>query len=505
MYKNVLLVFSKQETALRGEIEDEALYDLIDVAHNVVMVHSAKDRNDALKRDAQLEMQFAIIGHALAVDGRSPIDDDGGIALCSLLRERGRDYPILLLIPYMTVVTNSLTELCQKLNVTPYRTGSDVLAIIRRQVLMYKPPAKTLDVMLRLQSDAKWAYELLGVQFKFYRTGPLSLDLPLLAMARSLSDTIGTTPGAEWYTLFRTLGRSLTQRMCEETRFGIELSEGIKLAGGIESVRISFSLGSVDRTHYPIALEALFTPSEYPEVPWMVRAPCYRNVASGRRTAPTLFGSSNAPLNILLVTANAHGFVDGLGAGGAALQLCALAKAERECIGLKRHLRHHKAVGGLELLNVPATEKLSRAVLLDKLEARDWSVVHFAGHSFAREDGEKESRGYVFVGGAGSPEAVDIDEIAPLLRRVTMVYLSSCDSSSPAFAIELARHGVPIVIGFRWKVDDWFAALHAHLFYRYLFRDRNVETAFLQTRRAIHRRYSDRDRIWASSMLLFGR
>jgi CHAT domain-containing protein len=156
-------------------------------------------------------------------------------------------------------------------------------------------------------------------------------------------------------------------------------------------------------------------------------------------------------------------------------------------------------------LKAAAPEKLSRDKLVATLESRDWNVVHFAGHSFAREEGDKESRGYIFVGGLGSPEAVDIEEIAPLLRNSTMVYLSSCESSSPAFAIELARRGVPIVIGFRWKVDDKFAALHAHLFYRYLFRERNVETAFLQTRRAIHRRYSTRDRVWASSVLLFGR
>jgi hypothetical protein len=509
MYKNVLLVFSKQETALRSEIEEQALSNLTDLAGEIVVVHAGKDRSDALNRDAQLEMQFAIIGHALAGDGRSPIEDDGGLTLSAQLRKRGRTYPILLLIPQVTVVTNSMIERCAELNVTPYRTEPDVFAIIRRQVRTYQPPAKILDVVLRLRSDASWEYELIGTRFAYYHNGPLNLDSPSLAMARALSQAIGTTPGEEWYGLFESLGRSLMQRLCTDTKFGIELPEGIKLAGGVEHARISLSLGSVDRTHYPIALEALFPPSQYPEIPWMVRAPFYRNVAAGRPIKTSLFGPSQGPLNVLLITADAHGFVDKVtGADGKSLQLRPLANAERECDALQRYLHRRAAerpIAELRPLKVAAPGKLSRLRLLDTLEERDWDVVHFAGHSFAREDGEKESRGYLFVGGPGEPEAIEIEVVAPLLKRATMVYLSSCDSSSPAFAIELARHGVPIVIGFRWKVDDRFAAHHALLFYHFLFRERNVETAFLRTRRAIHRRFSTKDRVWASSMLLFGR
>src|SRR4051812_14607292 len=107
MPKNVLLVLSKQETALRSEIED-TLSDLTDVTGKSVLVHASKTHRDALTRDADLEMHFAIIGHALAADGRSPVEGDGGIGLCVALRNGGREYPIVLLLPHVTVLTNSL-------------------------------------------------------------------------------------------------------------------------------------------------------------------------------------------------------------------------------------------------------------------------------------------------------------------------------------------------------------------------------------------------------------
>ena len=209
-----------------------------------------------------------------------------------------------------------------------------------------------------------------------------------------------------------------------------------------------------------------------------------------------------------MVSANADGYVDQFStSGGRALRLDSLGMVERECTGLERFLGRRQrdgAVRDLQVLRHAATGRLTKADLLRALESQDWNVVHFAGHSFAREDAHRESRGFLFVGRPGEPEAVGIDEVAPYLRRSTMVYLSCCESNSPAFAVELARNGVPIVIGFRWRVDDRFAALHAHLFYRYLFQERRVETAFLHTRRAIYRHYSRKDRVWASSMLVFG-
>jgi hypothetical protein len=507
-FKNVLLVFSRQQTVLRDEIEDQSLGDLIDAEGRKVIVHSARDRADAHDKAKLLDVHFVIVGHALAQDGKSPVKEDGGIALSEELRRQGFMAPILLLVPHATPLTNDLLARCHAAGVTHYSTGADVFGLIQKQVKLYELPRRTLDILLRRQSDGAWDYELLGVNFQYHKTGPLQLDSDFLDLLLNISESIGKDESSGWYKSFHQIGKSLRTRLCSDTKFGKELREAIQLAGSIENARISVSWSSIDRTHYPVALEALFPPEEYPECPWMVKAPLSRNIKAGYSFAKPLFGNWDAPLRMLLVSASTHGMVkDVTTMDGRLLQLKPLKKAERECLGLQRHLARHTrdhTLQQLEYVGNSAEGRLSRLRLFDKLESCNWSIVHFAGHSFAKEDGNKESRGYLFVGGPDEPEAIDIEEIAPLLRNTTMVYLSSCDSTSAAFAFELARHGVPIVICFRWKVDDTFAALHAHLFYRYLFAERGVEKAFLQTRKSIHQRYSNVDRAWASSTLLFG-
>ncbi len=518
MYKNVLVVFSKQDTALREQIEEEALHELVDAEGRIVSVHAARSHADAFSRmdwieqsdDAQ-ELHFAVIGHRLALDARSPVEETGGIELCEKLRELGRTFPILLLVPHITLLTNDLLTRCGEARVTPLHTGADVLALVRKQVSDYRPPARVLDILLTLQADSTWEYSLRGTHFRFAHAGPLRPSSDLLTLARALTSTVALAPrdSETWYGFFKQLGTALSVGLCETTKFGAELERGLKLAGGIEHARISFSLGNADRAHFPIALEALFPPPQYAEVPWMVRAPLYRTLGTGPALSRPLFGRGVAPLNILLVGADAHGYVNQLTDDrGNVVHLRPLNKVDRECVGLQRQFEWQKGrhlVRQVEYVKPEQEGCVTRRRLFETLEApQGWSIVHFAGHSMAKEDGAKESRGYLFIGGPERPEAIDIDQISTLLRRTTLVYLSSCESLSPAFAIELARH-VPAVIGFRWPVDDWFAALHAHLFYRFLFRERNVETAFFKTRQAIHRRYTTRERVWASSMLVFGR
>jgi hypothetical protein len=242
----------------------------------------------------------------------------------------------------------------------------------------------------------------------------------------------------------------------------------------------------------------------------MVRAPLHRNVSyagHGEHARP-LFSEITAPIRMLLICADVDGFVNNIyGSGGEALRLCPLERVQRECAGLRRrHGRHSRDFGNIQITQIPEQggARLTKRSLLQALELDNWDIVHFAGHSLSRFEEHKESRGYLFVGSKGAPESIEISEVASYLARTKLVYLSSCQSASAAFAVELAQRGVPTVIGFRWKVNDTFAALHAHLFYRYLFRRRHINTAFLNTRKAIYNRYPRRDRVWASSMLVMG-
>jgi hypothetical protein len=83
-----------------------------------------------------------------------------------------------------------------------------------------------------------------------------------------------------------------------------------------------------------------------------------------------------------------------------------------------------------------------------------------------------------------------------------LVYLSSCHSSEENFVFELAKQGIPAVIGFRWDLEDKLAQKYTACFYRQLFQHRlKLEQAFLETRKEMHYQHID-NRIWASPMLI---
>ena len=66
---------------------------------------------------------------------------------------------------------------------------------------------------------------------------------------------------------------------------------------------------------------------------------------------------------------------------------------------------------------------------------------------------------------------------------------------------ELARQKIPAIIGFRWDIIDDQAAEHARIFYKYLFKEKSLEYAFLKTRTDMYNR-DDKHRIWAAPILI---
>jgi hypothetical protein len=503
MQKNVMLVFSAQDAALKDGLQASLEKGNVTRKDRIIVL-SCRDTEGVFGIIRQMRIDFFVVGLALATDPLSRIDEDGGITLCELLRKNGVEAPIALIAPQ---VGNSLTSRCALLgHVSPYYPGADLDAILSDQIKRYSPPPKTLDLILNAKQGEQWDYRLVGTHFDFQRTGVLQMDPTFLALARTLSRVIGQTT-VDWYPSFQELGKAIINQLCRAQDFRAALAEGIGAAGPIERTRITLT---VDKAHYEIALEAIFPPEPLPEVPWMVRAPLHRNVSNGGRgeNVRPLFGQTMAPLKMLLICADVDGYVGKLwGQDGSVVELKPLRRVQRECEGLRRTLgRHDREFSITQFKQIPEldADHLSGRAIFQALESDNWDIVHFAGHSLSRIEDGKESRGYLFAGAKGSPEAIEISEIASYLARTKLVYLSSCQSSSSAFAVELAQRGVPTVIGFRWSVSDDFAALHAHLFYRYLFQRRQINTAFLNTRRAIYNRYSQRDRVWASSMLVMG-
>jgi hypothetical protein len=505
--KNVLLVLSKQDTTLRNELE-ELLYNFVDAAGAQVVVTNVRDIEDCHAAVSRSRIDVIVIGSFLARNPQSARSEDGGIVLCEELKKRDIASRLLLLVPIVANTVNDVTARCQQVGAVPVWMGTDATNQVRKYVHEWLPPPRVLDVVFQRRPDESWAYELTGNYFQFTRNGNLERLAPYTMGSFAMSTSyIGEVREELWYQAYCKLGKLLIEAMCDSPKFKYDLLEGVQLAGGFQHVRISFSFAQVDRSHYPIALEALFPPADpaFAPEPWAVHAPLYRSVAQRRPCAQPLFRDTGGKLKVLLIGADCSGIVDGVtDQSGRPLRLNPLSTVARECEWLHRYLSHESRASFIETPRLldGFTRPLGEGELMKAL-AEPWDVIHFAGHAFAKEEGEQESRGYIFVGSPGKPERIAIERLAPYLGKARLVYLSSCSSSSPAFALELAQNGVPIVIGFRWKVDDRCAMLHACTFYRKLIRERRVELAFQKTRRAIHRHHT-KDKVWASSMLVFG-
>lgn len=180
---------------------------------------------------------------------------------------------------------------------------------------------------------------------------------------------------------------------------------------------------------------------------------------------------------------------------------------------IKQEMRMLKELRGNIQVNLLRTNAgMEPWSLADNLEKelrnhpRRYDVLHFAGHAlFAPGRREKDSRGYLIFSGSPEPRAVTIAEVAGWLAgtSVQLVYLSCCRSSAAKAAIELAKIGVPMTIGFNWDLDDDKAPDFAKEFYDALLESQlQVCTAFRKARLTLHSRHEDADGIWASPVLV---
>jgi CHAT domain-containing protein len=106
------------------------------------------------------------------------------------------------------------------------------------------------------------------------------------------------------------------------------------------------------------------------------------------------------------------------------------------------------------------------AALEQKLSANQYSFVHFAGHSY-RRGGQDET--FLVLPSLEEDRVVRLP-IKTFARwagasGANFIYLSSCRGSSSDSVRRLAQEGVPLVLGFRWDVEDDKAAKFAESFY----------------------------------------
>jgi hypothetical protein len=306
-----------------------------------------------------------------------------------------------------------------------------------------------------------------------------------------------------WEEALQAIGSDLGRAIASNLEFITEFTHALTIAGGFKNIQICFS---TDKKTHPIALEALLTEKKllastvFPDNFWMLSAPFYRRITWGTqelRFKALGDNSRRLKLNCLIIQADLE---------SATTELKRLRLAGDECRWLKNYLKGRGAedfIGEVELLDEKSCNgKPFDEVLFAKLQQEDWHIIHFAGHSKFEGD-----EGFLVVPGSfsgDSPKHISIADLGPYLKKTHFLYLSSCESAFEQFFFELARHEVPAVLGFRWKVEDLYGFEFAQRFYEAFFQEaprRRLEHAFLEARRKVKTKYGDK-KIWASPMMV---
>jgi hypothetical protein len=499
MAKRVLLVTA--DAALRSQFE--AAFENQD---DISLLKCGNDSR-ALQYLREDRLDFVIVSLALARDSTAPVTDNGGLDFCgAAIAISSVPITIITPSPVPDSVIDSLGALGRTVSCRP--VGPDYVAKVLDQIRSAKPPRKLLDIVIRADADNRWDYELHSENFPypFERRGHLRFDEGAQDLCKALAEIIGAGP-PNWENHFKKLGMGIVRSLfnpCDS--FENEVRDGVREAGGLHHTRVTFVVG---REQYEIALEAVFPPVKPAPRPWMIDAPLVRNIRGQVAPNAPLFDGSRRSKRCLIVGANTNGVVDDILNSGNPIVLDRLTHIDAECHEVEKLFKESQRDIGFEAPVVVGNDRdkpLGKDEFLNLL-TEPWDVIHFAGHAYHsptidQNGAPTAQHACLFVGKPGSPEAVEMNTIAPSLRETTsLLYLSGCKTANAGFAVAAAQYGVPAVLGFRWKVQDKPAEQHARLFYHQLFRERAIDKAFRNTRRGM-RLLNRKDNAWASGMLV---
>ena len=345
--------------------------------------------------------------------------------------------------------------------------------------------------------------------------GNLTIDPRLLKKLSKETHSLSQFSYPGWHKKLTEIGEQLTDELLADQKFSKSFSDAVQAAGGPESTRIRFV---IERDYHPLALEALLEP-KYPVISfdnnpdsrfWMLKAPMTRKPTVQGRAGP-LFADDETwskPINCLIIEADVEGWAPGAG------HLPKLSNVREEAEFLEQRLHTKKGGPGdriglvhrISLDTLPSGTSFRQRVEETLKGSTVWHLVHFAGHSHYDEESKE---GSVFFPGAEPDgnsdrpiERVAIDEFAMCLDRTRFLYLSSCRNPEDNVGFDLARHGVPALVCFRWDIEDDKAGEYARTFYESLLEGPpSLERTFVKARHEVHERYRE-NRIWAAPMLI---
>jgi hypothetical protein len=321
---------------------------------------------------------------------------------------------------------------------------------------------------------------------------------------------------------YRSIGEKARQILTSDRRTTRAIDRLFLEVGGAENVWVRFQMASSSITETPF--EAILRcDREDEDDPYQLElSPVYRviNKASGigeirRKPIFSKRFNHHDKLSCLVINASASGEVQPFG-DIEFPPLCQMLSGDGETETVRaifEDLQDSGSVLVVEKIEFDSDEKLENPskYLEDKLQEREWDIVHFCGHSFFDNELGNDP-GYIFLPGDILAKPVSISRFSDWCRKTDLIFMSSCQSAAPGFIHALADKGIPMIVGYRWRVTDAGASFFAEYFYRKLFDEQRlgtIETAFSMTQR----RMKDPDvddlpgnfqdnRIWASSMLV---
>lgn len=493
MFKRILLV---PESLGMKRFLSESLHDLYSEQLDLVV---ARDAKTALGKIEEGGIELVIVErHVPEVQGLSPDPNrSSGLELLQACRKRGWDMPVIFLGEF----DNAIHRAIKKLPPSEFLVSSglpDLEEDLRNAIdqLATRSPGKVepqpVFFEVNLESNANQTYSVR----RCVNQKPVESDKKALSIRWSqLRDIRDMTEDLDlsrknWETHLRNYGTQILEILLAGSQeFKNEFTTSFDDQESQGRVHIRFN---VDPDIYGVPFEALYKGDRF----LMLETPISRKV---RKTPSRPLLRFDGSERILFIESNVHrGQYINVHELEWAPEPLANLEDEREYFEQLQKGRRRRMTGDIKILRtddeIPLVERVEEALT----EGGRYDIVHFAGHSHFTDDGE----GLLLFGGE-PPELIGIPEFASWLKKAEtrLVFLSSCRSSEASAAFELARNDVPAIIGFRWNLEDEYAAKFAKAFYERLFKCRHIDEAFVHTRFKMHSSYKNH-RIWAAPVLV---
>lgn len=500
MNNNILIIYKNE---IEAQMIAETIEDNIDESIGNVYCTQRMNAVAALNQVRRKKFDLIIVGSQVP-KAKNSKDTIKGIEFLKEVFNTGKRIPSILVLD---LITNELNEASWELHkcrlVALGENFESGLLKACRTLLSRGPkpiygPAKNAIVDITLEMDKNDCLFKIQGQFddSTYSAEGI-LDINRKKLQDLINDSRSIKQINPWESELQKIGKTLVEEIFKNNYiFNKHFYRIETKIGDRENIKFRFH---TKRPLHPLILEAMFEDDE--KQYWMLRSPIYRQLNVSGEYQKMVFNQADRSevINCLIIESDASGNLPKLKTSFQKLYNITMESSHLyELLNNNRKLYN---VDKIEVIDNQDANMNFADMVKDELCNGHWHLVHFAGHSYYDARSQK---GYVIFPDKNHPIAKDIKEFGQWLRiaKTQLLFLSSCNSSSEYFVFELANNGIPAIIGFRWDLNDLFAAEYTNKFYEHLFKEKNMlEHAFLKTRQEMHKDHGE-DRIWASPMLV---